>query len=86
MEIIETADAFKTLIQNIKTMKGYKEPLAFGICRVDFGQKNSEKVLQATYPVINWNENFGSAAIFIEALREQGARDCPPWRLSCRRP
>ncbi len=72
MEIIETADAFKTLIQNIKTMKGYKDPLAFGICRVDFGQKNSEKVLQATYPVINWNENFGSAAIFIEALREQG--------------
>jgi len=72
MEIIETADAFKTLIQNIKTMEGYKEPLAFGICRVDFGQKNSEKVLQATYPVINWNENFGSAAIFIEALREQG--------------
>jgi 2,3,4,5-tetrahydropyridine-2-carboxylate N-succinyltransferase len=72
MEIIETADAFKTLIQNIKTMKGYKDPLAFGICRVDFGQKNSDKVLQATYPVINWNENFGSAAIFIEALREQG--------------
>jgi len=53
-------------------MEGYKDPLAFGICRVDFGQKNSDKVLQATYPVINWNENFGSAAIFIEALREQG--------------
>ena len=32
----------------------------------------TDKVLQATYPVINWNENFGSAALFIEALREQG--------------
>ncbi len=72
MEIIQTADAFKALIDNIKTMEGYKDPLAFGICRVDLGQKNSDKVLQATYPVINWNENFGSAAIFIEALREQG--------------
>jgi 2,3,4,5-tetrahydropyridine-2-carboxylate N-succinyltransferase len=72
METIQTADAFKALIENIKTMDGYKDPLAFGICRVDFGQKNSDKVLQATYPVINWNENFGSAAIFIEALREQG--------------
>ncbi|WP_345978154.1 tetrahydrodipicolinate N-succinyltransferase N-terminal domain-containing protein [Sulfurimonas sp. HSL3-7] len=72
METIQTADAFKTLIETIKKTEGYKDPLAFGICRVDFGQKNSDKVLQATYPVINWNENFGSAAIFIEALREQG--------------
>jgi len=72
METIQTADAFKTLIETIKKTEGYKDPLAFGICRVDFGQKNSDKVLQATYPVINWNENFGSAAVFIEALREQG--------------
>ena len=73
MEIIQTSDAFKALIQNIKSnTKGYKDPLAFGICRVDFGQLNTSRVLQATYPVINWNENFGSAALFIEALREQG--------------
>ncbi|WP_345991123.1 tetrahydrodipicolinate N-succinyltransferase N-terminal domain-containing protein [Sulfurimonas sp. HSL-1716] len=73
MQIIETSDAFKALIENIKsTTQGYKDPLAFGIARVDFGQLNSSKVLQATYPVVNWNENFGSAAIFIEALKEQG--------------
>ncbi len=72
MQIIETADAFKACIETIKQTPGYKDPLAFGICRVDFGQLNSDKVLQATYPVINWNENFGSAAIFIEALKEQG--------------
>ncbi len=73
MQIIETSDAFKALIENIKSQtKDYKNPLAFGIARVDFGQLNSDKVLQATYPVINWNENFGSAAIFIEALKEQG--------------
>ena len=72
MQIIETSDAFKALIENIKSQtKDYKNPLAFGIARVDFGQLNSDKVLQATYPVINWNENFGSAAIFIEALKEQ---------------
>ena len=73
MEIIQTADAFKALIENIKTnTKGYKDPLAFGICRVDLGQLNVDKVLQATYPVVNWNENFGSAAIFIQALADQG--------------
>jgi len=72
MEVIETTDAFKEKIESIKATAGYKDPLAFGICRVDFGQLNTDKVLQATYPVINWNENFGSAALFIEALREQG--------------
>ncbi len=73
MEIIQTADAFKALIEEIKsTTTGYKDPLAFGICRVDLGQLNIDKSLQATYPVINWNENFGSAAIFVKALAEQG--------------
>jgi len=72
MKIIETTDAFKSLIDSIKQSEGYKDPLAFGICRVDVGQLNSDKVLQATYPVVNWNENFGSAAIFIEALKEEG--------------
>lgn len=73
MEIIQTTDAFKALIENIKSStKGYRDPLAFGICRVDMGQLNLSKTLQATYPIINWNENFGSAAIFIKALSEQG--------------
>ncbi len=72
MEVIETTDAFKAKIEAIKSKEGYKDPVAFGICRVDFGQLNSDKVLQATYPLINWNENFGSAAIFSEALTQQG--------------
>ncbi len=73
MEMIETTDAFKALIEDIKsTTAGYRDPLAFGICRVDLGQLNVEKSLQATYPLINWDENFGSAAIFVKALAEQG--------------
>lgn len=75
MQIIQTTEAFKALIQDIKTsIKGYKEPLAFGICRVDMGQLNLDKALQATYPVVNWNENHGSAAIFIKALQDQGIK------------
>ncbi|WP_297483972.1 tetrahydrodipicolinate N-succinyltransferase N-terminal domain-containing protein [Sulfurimonas sp.] len=73
MQTIETTDAFKALIEDIKTTTpNYKDPLAFGIARVDLGQLNVEKSLQATYPVVNWDENFGSAAIFIRALAEQG--------------
>jgi 2,3,4,5-tetrahydropyridine-2-carboxylate N-succinyltransferase len=75
MQIIETTDAFKALIEEIKTTtEGYRDPLAFGIARVDLGQLNVEKSLQATYPVVNWDENFGSAAIFIQALVDQGVK------------
>ncbi len=74
MEMIETAEAFKTKVAEIQNGGAYKAPVAFGICRVDFGQLTTDSVLQATYPVVNWNENFGSAAIFMEALKEQG---CP---------
>jgi len=72
METIQSADAFKALIEDIKKIDGYRDPLAFGIARVDLGQLNVDKSLQATYPIINWDENFGSAAIFIKALSEQG--------------
>jgi len=72
METIQTADEFKALIEDIKKVDGYRDPLAFGIARVDLGQLNVNKSLQATYPIINWDENFGSAAIFVKALSEQG--------------
>lgn len=72
MEMIETAEAFKAKVAAIQGGERYKEPVAFGICRVDFGQMNLEKVLQATYPLVNWKENFGSAAIFMESLAESG--------------
>ncbi len=72
MEILETESAFKASVQEIQNTTGYKNPLGFGICRVDFGQLDSSKILQATYPFMNWNENFGSAAIFIKNAQEQG--------------
>jgi 2,3,4,5-tetrahydropyridine-2-carboxylate N-succinyltransferase len=72
MEILETESAFKACVQEIQNTSGYKNPLAFGICRVDFGQLDSDKILQASFPHINWNENFGSASIFIKSAQEQG--------------
>ncbi len=72
MNLIETESAFKECVTEIQSTLGYRNPLAFGICRVDFGQLDNSKILQATYPHINWNENFGSAAIFIANAQEQG--------------
>lgn len=72
MDVLETEADFKAYVAEIQNTTGYRNPLGFGICRVDFGQQNSDKILQATFPHINWNENFGSAAIFIKSAQEQG--------------
>lgn len=68
---LDEAD-FKELVREIESQEGYRKPIAFGIARVDRGQLNSDKILQAIFPVINWNENFGSAAILLGALQESG--------------
>ncbi|NOR55366.1 MAG: 2,3,4,5-tetrahydropyridine-2,6-carboxylate N-succinyltransferase [Sulfurovum sp.] len=70
METVQSTDAFKALVTEVTSQAGYKEPIAFGIARVDRGQKNAEKILQANFGLINWKENFGSAAVFIKALQE----------------
>jgi len=67
---INSTEDFKALVAEVTAQEGYREPIAFGIARVDRGQKNADKVLQANYGLINWNENFGSAAVFIKALQE----------------
>ena len=70
IETITSTDEFKKLVAEVTSQEGYREPMAFGIARVDRGQKNAEKVLQANFGLINWKENFGSAAVFIKALQE----------------
>jgi len=70
IETVQSTDAFKALVAEVTSQAGYKEPMAFGIARVDRGQKNAEKILQANFGLINWKENFGSAAVFIKALEE----------------
>ncbi len=72
MKKIENIEEFKALIKETESTKGYRKPIGFGIARVDRGQLNSEKILQANFPVINWKENFGSAAVFVAALKESG--------------
>ena len=70
IETVTSPEAFKALVEEIQSSEGYRRPVAFGIARVDRVQKNADKVLQANYAVVNWNENYGSAAIFIKALQE----------------
>jgi 2,3,4,5-tetrahydropyridine-2-carboxylate N-succinyltransferase len=70
--MIATKDDFKKFIDDMESRDGYRAPIGFGIARVDRGQKSADKILQANFPVVNWNENFGSGAIFIKALEDAG--------------
>ena len=69
---IKSVEDFKSFIESVEAQEGYRKPIAFGIAKVDRGQKSADKILQANFPVVNWNENFGSAAVFIKALQESG--------------
>ena len=70
--MVFTKEEFAAKVKDIQSQSWYKNPIGFGIAKIDRGQLNADKVLQATYPIVNWNENFGSAAVFMEALRVAG--------------
>lgn len=72
LRVAVNEDDFKALVKEIESQEGYKKPIGFGIARVDRGQLDSKKILQASFPVVNWNENFGSGAVFIGALQASG--------------
>ncbi len=70
--MIYTKEDFEQLVKDIEAQDWYKKPIGFGIAKVDRGQINPQNILQATYPVVNWEENYGSAAIFFNALKKAG--------------
>lgn len=72
LEQIKTKDDFAKFVKDFQKENGYRDPIGFGIAVVNRGQLNEDKILQATYPVVNWKENFGSAAILLAALKECG--------------
>lgn len=67
MTAVKSQDEFKAYVGKIESSPGYRKPLGFGICRVMKGQTDAQKILACEFPFINWNENFGSAAVFYAA-------------------
>ena len=70
--IINTKEDFLLLIKQIEQKNGYSKPKAFGIARLDRGQLNKNKILQASFALVNYEQNFGSAAIMLEAFMQRG--------------
>lgn len=66
---IETVDDFSSYIAKVEKKSGYTRPTAFAL-----GVKRSRKetTLDVTYPVINFEESYGTAAIIADALGVTG--------------
>ncbi len=47
--MIYTKDEFKTLVEDIQAQSWYRNPIGFGLARVDRGQLNPEKILQGHF-------------------------------------
>lgn len=69
---VKSVDEFKQICEQVRARKGYRDPLAFGVARIERGQLNQDKILQASYAVVNFKESFLSAATFVWALEKEG--------------
>lgn len=63
---------FAAFVEEEKSKPTYRRPLAFGICRVNYGQLNADKILSCDFPFINWNQGFGAATVFQYATGLSG--------------
>ncbi|MBR8462657.1 tetrahydrodipicolinate N-succinyltransferase N-terminal domain-containing protein [Campylobacter sp. faydin G-105] len=69
---INSVDQFKEFCENLRVKDGYRDPVAFGVARIDRGQINMSKTLQTSYAVVNFKESFLSAAALVWALEQDG--------------
>ncbi|ELF6740536.1 tetrahydrodipicolinate N-succinyltransferase N-terminal domain-containing protein [Campylobacter upsaliensis] len=70
--MINTKEDFLLLVKQIEQKANYKKSYAFGIARLDRGQLNKNKILQANFALINYEQNYASAAIMLEAFARRG--------------
>lgn len=70
--MINSKEDFLLFVKQIEQKQGYKSPKAFGIARLDRGQINKNKILQANFAFVNFEQNYASAAIMFEAFNKRG--------------
>lgn len=64
-------------MQQVRMINGFRIPIGFGICRVDYGQVNRHKVIHCQYPFVNWKDGEDVATImlalsgFVDIKRER---------------
>lgn len=70
MPIITTKDDFKKYVEIVENKKGYTRPDAFALGLV---RRDGETVLDVRFPTVNYQENYGSAAVFHEEFTGHAA-------------
>ncbi|MDR2638837.1 MAG: tetrahydrodipicolinate N-succinyltransferase N-terminal domain-containing protein [Helicobacteraceae bacterium] len=63
---------YEKAVEAFQKSGDYKEPIAFGIARVDRARSDQNRLLQATFAHINYKENYKSAAVYLNALKLSG--------------
>lgn len=70
--MIDNKENFNRYVQEIRTITGYKDPIAFGL---GIRRKRGDTVLDVLYPKVNFEKNYGSAALFYEACHLTGSEN-----------
>ncbi|ALV64405.1 tetrahydrodipicolinate N-succinyltransferase N-terminal domain-containing protein [Campylobacter fetus] len=69
---IKNQDELKKFTDEIRSKSGYKDPFAFAIGRVQKGKGG--KTISVNYSVVNFKENYGSAAVLTWAIEKNGLK------------
>ncbi len=69
ISIIQTEEEFKHFVDEFYQDK--KKPKSFGVCRAELSRIESNKVVSVNFPLLNFEQNFGSFAVFATAARLQ---------------
>ncbi|WP_279176940.1 tetrahydrodipicolinate N-succinyltransferase N-terminal domain-containing protein [Campylobacter insulaenigrae] len=69
---IESKEEFLNLVKQIEQKINYKKPKAFGVARLDLSQIDASKKMQASFALVNYEQNYASAAIMFEAFFRRG--------------
>ncbi|QDS03918.1 2,3,4,5-tetrahydropyridine-2,6-carboxylate N-succinyltransferase [Campylobacter fetus] len=69
---IKNQDELKKFTDEIRSKSGYKDPFTFAIGRVQKGK--GSKTISVNYSVVNFKENYGSAAVLTWAIEKNGLK------------
>jgi len=66
LSTVKTVDDFNAAVAQIQAREGYVKPVAFAVGLAYVSRAG--KILAVRYPHVNFEENFGAAAVFYESL------------------
>jgi len=69
---MSTIESFKEYVAVIEAKDNYQRPMAFG---VGIRKRKGDKTLEVFYPLINWEGNYGTAAVLQDVSGYTGSKN-----------